>query len=80
MNKDIFILGIETSCDETSVSIIKNGRYVLSNIISSQINIHKLYGGVVPEIASRKHTLSVGIRNAIGYLAFGCKACIVCRI
>ena len=55
-NKDIYILGIETSCDETSVSVVKNGRVVLSNVISSQINIHKLYGGVVPEIASRKHT------------------------
>ena len=53
--KDIFILGIETSCDETSISVVKNGRDVISNIISSQIDIHKLYGGVVPEIASRKH-------------------------
>ena len=49
------ILGIESSCDETSVAIVENGRKVLSNIISSQIDIHKLYGGVVPEIASRKH-------------------------
>ncbi len=54
-NKDIYILGIETSCDETSASIVKNGRKVLSNIISSQIDIHKKFGGVVPEIASRKH-------------------------
>lgn len=54
-NKDIIILGVETSCDETSISLVKNGRYVLSNIISSQIDTHKLYGGVVPEIASRKH-------------------------
>ena len=53
--KDIYILGIETSCDETSASIVKNGREVLSNIISSQIDLHKEYGGVVPEIASRKH-------------------------
>ncbi len=53
--KDIIILGIETSCDETSVAVVKNGKEVLSNIISSQIDIHKLYGGVVPEIASRKH-------------------------
>jgi len=52
---DIYILGIETSCDETSASIVKNGREVLSNVISSQIDIHKEYGGVVPEIASRKH-------------------------
>lgn len=50
------MLGIETSCDETAAAVVKNGREVLSNIISSQIDIHKLYGGVVPEIASRKHT------------------------
>ncbi len=49
------ILGIESSCDETSVSVVRDGREVLSNVISSQIDIHKLYGGVVPEIASRKH-------------------------
>lgn len=49
------VLGIESSCDETSVSVVENGRKVLSNVISSQIDIHKLYGGVVPEIASRKH-------------------------
>lgn len=49
------ILGIESSCDETSASVVKDGRTVLSNVISSQIDIHKLYGGVVPEIASRKH-------------------------
>lgn len=53
--KDIFILGIESSCDETAAAVVKNGRYVLSNVISSQIDVHKLYGGVVPEIASRKH-------------------------
>ncbi|RXE59493.1 tRNA (adenosine(37)-N6)-threonylcarbamoyltransferase complex transferase subunit TsaD [Acetivibrio mesophilus] len=53
--KDIFILGIETSCDETSASVVKNGRQVLSNVISSQISLHQKYGGVVPEIASRKH-------------------------
>lgn len=52
---DINILAIETSCDETSAAVVKNGRYILSNIISSQIDIHKKYGGVVPEIASRKH-------------------------
>lgn len=55
MKKDILILGIESSCDETAASVVKNGRTVLSNVISSQIDIHKLYGGVVPEIASRKH-------------------------
>ncbi|NMA66014.1 MAG: tRNA (adenosine(37)-N6)-threonylcarbamoyltransferase complex transferase subunit TsaD, partial [Clostridiaceae bacterium] len=53
--KDIKILGIETSCDETSASVVVDGRKVLSNIISSQIDLHSEYGGVVPEIASRKH-------------------------
>lgn len=53
--EDILVLGIESSCDETAASVVKNGRVVLSNIISSQIDIHTLYGGVVPEIASRKH-------------------------
>lgn len=57
--KDIFILGIESSCDETSIAIVKNGREVLSNVISSQIDIHKIYGGVVPEIASRNHTKNI---------------------
>ena len=55
MDKDILILGLESSCDETAAAVIKNGRTVLSNVISSQIDIHKEYGGVVPEIASRKH-------------------------
>lgn len=54
--KDILILGIESSCDETSVSVVRNGREVLSNVINSQIKIHEEYGGVVPEIASRCHT------------------------
>ncbi len=54
--KDIKILAIESSCDETAASVVLNGRTVLSNVISSQIDIHTLYGGVVPEIASRKHT------------------------
>ena len=53
--KDVLILAIESSCDETAASVVKNGRTILSNIISSQIDLHKLYGGVVPEIASRKH-------------------------
>ena len=53
--KDIVILAIESSCDETAAAVVKNGREVLSNIISSQIALHTLYGGVVPEIASRKH-------------------------
>ena len=55
MTKDVLILAIETSCDETAAAVVRNGREVLSNIIFSQIELHKLYGGVVPEIASRKH-------------------------
>lgn len=54
-NKEVKILAIESSCDETAASVVVNGRRVLSNVISSQIDIHTLYGGVVPEIASRKH-------------------------
>ena len=53
--KDIYTLGIETSCDETSAAVVKNGREILSNIIDTQIPIHEKYGGVVPEIASRNH-------------------------
>ena len=53
--KDIVVLGIESSCDETSAAVVVNGRKVLSNVINSQIDIHTLYGGVVPEIASRCH-------------------------
>lgn len=53
--KDVLTLGIESSCDETSVAVIKNGRKILSNIIDTQIPIHEKYGGVVPEIASRNH-------------------------
>ena len=56
MEKDVYVLGIESSCDETSVAVVKNGREVLSNVINSQIRIHENYGGVVPEIASRCHT------------------------
>ena len=55
INEDVLILAIESSCDETAASVVKNGREVLSNVISSQIDLHTLYGGVVPEIASRKH-------------------------
>lgn len=56
LKEDITILAIESSCDETAAAVVVNGREVLSNTISSQIDIHTLYGGVVPEIASRKHT------------------------
>lgn len=53
--KDIFILGVETSCDETAAAIVKNGREICSNVINSQVAIHQQFGGVVPEVASRKH-------------------------
>lgn len=58
-NDDVLILAIESSCDETAVAVVKNGRYVLSNVISSQIALHTKYGGVVPEIASRKHVENI---------------------
>lgn len=57
--EDVLILGIESSCDETAAAVVKNGREVLSNVINSQIDIHKRYGGVVPEIASRCHIEAV---------------------
>ena len=59
MNKEIKILAIESSCDETAAAVVVNGRDVRSNIISSQIALHTLYGGVVPEIASRKHVENI---------------------
>ncbi len=59
--KDTYILGIESSCDETSISIVKNGVECLANIVSSQIDIHKNYGGVVPEIASREHIKNITV-------------------
>lgn len=59
MKKDIYILGIESSCDETAASVVKNGREILSNVVLSQIDVHRLYGGVVPEIASRNHVEAV---------------------
>lgn len=63
-DRDILILSIESSCDETSVAILKNGRTILSNIISSQIDIHAKFGGVVPEVASRNHLMAInGVVN-----------------
>ncbi len=59
MSKDIICMGVESSCDETSIAIVKNGREVLSNVIATQIDIHKKYGGVVPEIASRNHVENI---------------------
>ncbi|MBV1816714.1 tRNA (adenosine(37)-N6)-threonylcarbamoyltransferase complex transferase subunit TsaD [Clostridium cochlearium] len=61
MGKDIKILAIESSCDETSAAVVVNGREVLSNVISSQIDIHKKFGGVVPEVASRKHIEAISL-------------------
>ena len=65
--EEVLILAIESSCDETAAAVVKNGRTVLSNIINSQIDIHTLYGGVVPEIASRKHIENINpvIRKAL---------------
>ena len=57
--KDVIILSIESSCDETAVAIVKNGREVLANVVSSQIEIHRRFGGVVPEVASRNHILAI---------------------
>ena len=59
--KDVYILGIESSCDETSVSIVKNGKIEITTVVLSQIDIHKKFGGVVPEIASRSHVESITI-------------------
>lgn len=62
------ILGIESSCDETAASVVEDGRTVLSNIVASQVEEHKIYGGVVPEIASRRHTEAISgvVRAALG--------------
>lgn len=57
--QDVFVLGIESSCDETACAIVKNGREVLSSVISTQIAVHRQFGGVVPEVASRNHTMAV---------------------
>ena len=58
-DKDVLILGIESSCDETAASVVKNGRVILSNCIASQADFHEEYGGVVPELASRMHVDAV---------------------
>ncbi len=74
--KDIKILAIESSCDETAAAVIENGRKVLSNVIYSQIDLHTLYGGVVPEIASRKHIEKINpvIEQALSDAGVGLKA------
>ena len=73
MNEDVLILAIESSCDETAAAVVKNGRTVLSNVISSQISTHTIYGGVVPEIASREHIKAVHyvIRRALAEAGVG---------
>lgn len=59
--EDILILGIESSCDETAAAIVKNGQEILSNVVNSQIQVHQQFGGVVPELASRKHIENIGL-------------------
>ena len=59
VKRDILVLGIESSCDETSIAVVKNGREILSNVIATQIEIHARFGGVVPEVASRNHLLAI---------------------
>ncbi len=59
--RDVLLLGIESSCDETACAVVRNGREILSNVILSQIEIHRLYGGVVPEIASRNHVEAIDV-------------------
>ena len=73
MKKDFKILAIESSCDETAAAIVADGRRILSNVINSQIDIHKTYGGVVPEIASRKHIENINpvVRMALDEAALG---------
>ena len=73
MNEDVLILAIESSCDETAAAVVKNGRTVLSNVISSQISTHTIYGGGVPEIASREHIKAVNyvIRRALAEAGVG---------
>ena len=61
------ILSIESSCDETAAAVVEDGRRVLSNIVASQVEEHKIYGGVVPEIASRRHVEAISgvVKNAL---------------
>ena len=55
----MIVLGIETSCDETAAAIVRDGRQVLANVIQSQVDLHKTYGGIVPELASRQHVTAI---------------------
>lgn len=72
-SEDVIILAVESSCDETAASVVKNGREVLSNVITSQIETHTVYGGVVPEIASREHIKAVNyvIERALAEAGLG---------
>ena len=67
--KDVILMAIESSCDETACAVVKNGNKILSNVVSTQIEVHKKYGGVVPEVASRIHVenISVGAFMTINY-------------
>ena len=67
------ILGIESSCDETAVSVVEDGRKVLSNIVASQVEEHKIYGGVVPEIASRRHAEAISSVTSQALESAGCE-------
>ena len=80
----MLILGIESSCDETAAAVVKDGREVLSNVINTQIALHKKFGGVVPEVASRRHieTIDAVIDEALedcGYIRSGSCRCVACR-
>ena len=59
--KDIIVLGIESSCDETAVAIVKNRKEILSSVVATQIDVHKEFGGVIPEVASRMHIEQISI-------------------
>ena len=69
----MLVLGVESSCDETSVAIVRDGKEVLCNIINSQIDIHKLFGGVVPEVASRHHVYQVSMVFEQAFMEAGVK-------
>lgn len=71
--QDIYVLGIETSCDETAASVVKNGNEIISNVVASQIESHKRFGGVVPEIASRHHVeqITLVIEEALSKAEMG---------
>ena len=59
--KDVYLLAIESSCDETAASVVKNGNEIISNVVSSQIDVHSQFGGVIPEVASRIHVENISL-------------------